>query len=185
MLYNGYKKGHGYKYQGLIVACGLLFDVYGPETGRHNDYYLWHGSKLGEYLRQLPRHSSGQPFYIYGDSGYFPWKDVLLSGIKGKYLTAREEAFNNTFNRPRTSIEWGFRFVTQMWRALNHTDEQRSGRSNVGFQYLAACFLTNCLTCLDGTNQAAAYFQCPPPSLEEYLSAERVPRPAPWEGDLN
>lgn len=180
-LYSGYKKGHGYKFQALIVACGLLFDIYGPLPGRRNDWFMWTDSRLGQFLRALPLHASGKPYYIYGDSGYYLWKDILVSGFKGRYLTAREEKFNTTFNTPRTSVEWGFRSVTQMWRSLNMVEEQKVGRTAVGYQYLAACLLTNFLTCLDGTNQTAAYFNCPPPTLERYMTAERVDRAGLWQ----
>jgi hypothetical protein len=37
--------------------------------------------------------------------------------------------------------------------------------------YIIACFwLTNCMTCANGGNQTSWRFDCPPPTLDEYLS---------------
>ena len=57
-----------------------------------------------------------------------------------------------------------------------------SGRcclSRIAVWYLVSVLLTNCQVCMYGS-QASGYFQCAPPSLEEYLRKESIDDPA-WK----
>lgn len=46
----------------------------------------------------------------------------------------------------------------------------RAGHSLVGALYLVAVLLVNIQICLNG-NQVSEWFQCTPPSLDEYLQS--------------
>lgn len=80
-------------------------------------------------------------------------------------------------NRVRTSVEWGFRVVTQAWQCLNCLELEKVGLSPLEIRFRVAVLLTNIKTCVEGTNQIAAFFGCPPPSLERYLLRNPQSRP--------
>lgn len=172
MLYNGYYKGHGYKYQSVITPDGLIIDCWGSIPGRHHDIYLWTTSGCGRLCDMLPLHASGAPFYIFGDPAYrsYSCSDHIVTGFpRHQHLDAEQLNFNVRFNGVRVAVEWAFRIVTQQWAAINFKDLEKSGLSALGYRYLAAILLTNMRTCLNGMNQISTYFDCAPPSLVEYL----------------
>lgn len=45
-VYNGHKKFHSLKYSALKSPDGIMHHLYGPFSGRRNDNYLLHNSKL-------------------------------------------------------------------------------------------------------------------------------------------
>lgn len=71
-------------------------------------------------------------------------------------------------------MEWSFRINTQQLSCTNFKDLEKPRLSALGYRYLSAVLLTNMRTCLNRMNQISEYFECPPPTLDEYLSAPRV-----------
>jgi hypothetical protein len=183
VLYNTYYKGHGFKYQSIVTPDGLISDCWGPLPGRHHDIYLWYTSGCGHLCDELPHHHpSGNPYFIFGDKAYksYTCADHIVTAYRRppQGLPPHQAAFNYYHNRVRVSVEWCFRIVTQQWGAINFRDLEKSGLSSLGYRFLAAVLLTNMRTCLNGMNQISTYFDCPPPSLLEYLSKpyEQDPR---------
>jgi hypothetical protein len=72
-------------------------------------------------------------------------------------------------NSVRTSVEWGFRLVNQTWGALSYLTLEKLNLSPLETRFKFAVLLRNIKTCVEGTNQIAKYFECAPPTLEEYL----------------
>jgi hypothetical protein len=69
----------------------------------------------------------------------------------------------------RGEIEHLFSLVTMNWGGIANARQMKVAERPV-CNYILACFwLTNCLTCATGGNQTSTRFDCPPPSLEEYL----------------
>jgi hypothetical protein len=66
-------------------------------------------------------------------------------------------------------VEWGFGAITKAWQSLDFATLQKPQRSRIGAWYLVSMLLTNCRMCLRGS-QASQYFNCAPPSLDEYLT---------------
>jgi hypothetical protein len=66
------------------------------------------------------------------------------------------------------SVEWGFGKITGLWSFLDFQRNLKVLLSPVGAYYIVGALLTNCHTCLNGS-QTSVYYGCNPPSLEEYL----------------
>ena len=175
LVHNAYYQGHGFKWQSLISPCGIFEDFYGPETGRHHDKWLWDNSGLERTFADLPT-LDGKRYYIYGDAAYVGESVdncVMIGYGYGTNMTPEQEHFTKSMNKVRTCVEWGFRVINQTWASLGRKDFQKIRKTKVGNWYLLAVILTNVRTCVNGVNQISAYFDCPPPSLPEYLAAPR------------
>ena len=68
----------------------------------------------------------------------------------------------------RESVEWGFNKIVQLFGYLDFKKNLKIGMQPVGKYYKVAAILTNCHTCLYGS-QTSTFFNCPPPLLEEYI----------------
>jgi hypothetical protein len=171
LCYNGQKGKHGLKYQAIQSPDGIVRDCYGPEPGAHHDIFLWRRSRVGPLLDLLPRHPEGEPYFIFGDSAYKGEKvaAVVVGGDRRFRLTREMSNFNQRMNRARVTVEWQFGRIFALWKGVHYFMKLKSGQSPVAQYYLCATLLTNFLTCLDGGNQTSAYFDCPPPTLQEYL----------------
>ena len=68
----------------------------------------------------------------------------------------------------RISVEHGFGIVVQEWPFLNSITKQKILGTQCGTVYCVAILLTNALSCLV-PNQTAQWYNCVPPTLEEYF----------------
>lgn len=103
-MYNGYYKGHGYKFQAVVTPNGLIEDLYGPEGGRHHDIFLWQMSRVGREMDALPDAPNGGRYVIYGDAAYRkPRARNHIAVAYPRYLplTPQEEHLNKVFNKAR------------------------------------------------------------------------------------
>ena len=73
----------------------------------------------------------------------------------------------------REAVEWGFADILRLWSALDFSYNQRIYGSPIGLQYRVATILTNIHICLYGC-QTSFYFNCCPPSIENYLKKPNV-----------
>ena len=69
----------------------------------------------------------------------------------------------------RVSVEWTFGKVIQQFAYLDFRKNQKVLLQPVGKYYMVGALLTNCHTCLYGS-QTTTFFGVPPPTLEVYLS---------------
>lgn len=169
--YNGWKRLHGVKYQSIETPDGLMRQVWGPLLCRRNDNFLLAASGLIDILRESFNSADGEPWYLYGDPAYpkSPW---MLRPYKGN-LSELEQQFNKGMSSVRETVEWGFAKVVANWAFVDFFKQQKvlGSACGVGQQYCVAALLTNCHTCLYGS-EVSAYFNCSPPVLEEYLNGE-------------
>jgi len=68
----------------------------------------------------------------------------------------------------REAVEWGFADILRLWSALDFSYNQRISGSPIGLLYRVATILTNIHICLYSC-QTSFYFNCCPPSIENYL----------------
>jgi len=73
------------------------------------------------------------------------------------------------------TVEQVIGHVSQTFSSMVFVRTERVGDGDKCRKYLMACFLRNCMTCIE--NQISEYFGCSPPTLEEFLE-ERDPLPA-------
>jgi len=168
-LYSGYKKQHVVKYQSIVYPNGLIGRLDGPFIGRRHDADIFGLSKVRTELVKLFERQ-GQPNYaIYGDGGYSNSKFVKVGFRNCTNLTPRQKQFNREMSALRVSVEYGFGRVIQQFAFLDLKKNQKLYLQYLKEQYFVAVILANCQICLR-ENQVSEYFDCPPPSPEEYLS---------------
>ncbi|KAJ0391089.1 hypothetical protein P43SY_010344 [Pythium insidiosum] len=105
---------------------------------------------------------------IYGDGGYGV-SDFVCAPYHGANPTVYQLALNTLMSTKRLTVEWLFKDVKTQWSHVNWHIKMQARKTRAGLKFSTAMLLTNIHTCLYGS-QTARYFNCPPPSLEEYLS---------------
>ncbi|KAH7968148.1 hypothetical protein HPB52_006075 [Rhipicephalus sanguineus] len=119
---------------------------------------------------QLQRLTHGCLYCIYGDPAY-PLRPLLMRPYRGATLTAQQQLFNEGMSTVRQAVQWGFGKVIAEFAFVDFKKNQKILLQNVGQMYRVATLLTNCHTCLYGS-QTGMYFGLCAPLLEDYL----VPR---------
>lgn len=169
IVYNGYKKHHALKYQCIVTPDGLICPVYGPVEGRRADGGVLDMSGWEAMLRADAKGVDARQLFVYGDPAYGV-SDTVISGMKKlDSLTPLEREFNHKMSALRQCVEWGFGNVTINFAFIDYDKGLRLGGLPVGRLYLLALIFTNIRTILY-PSLISTKFQCPPPSLEEYLS---------------
>jgi hypothetical protein len=80
-----------------------------------------------------------------------------------------QKEFNKNMSNVCVSVEWGFGKIAQYFAFLDFKENQKILLQPIAKYYLVGRLLTNCHTCLYGS-QTSSYFDVQPPSLETYLS---------------
>ncbi|KAJ0404081.1 hypothetical protein P43SY_000865 [Pythium insidiosum] len=163
MLYNGHKRVHALKFQMVVMSNGLIVSLTGPVEGRRHDVALLNMSNIASHMKE---HFPG--YCLYGDPAY-PIKSWLVAPFKGSSLTRRQERFNSSMSSMRVSVEWMFGAIVSLWKFLDFSSNQKVLLSPVGKLFILGGFLTNCVFCIRGKNQATAKFGTRLPTLEEYI----------------
>jgi hypothetical protein len=165
--YSGYKKQHGFKYQGIVTPDGLIPSLIGPFEGRMNDQSMFLNSGLEEILLQL--FDGNKPLYIYADSGYSYLYTLVTPFLRQYGLLSSERQFNKELACHRISIEQAFGLVVNLWKGNAFKIQLQIGRMPAAAFYEISLLLTNCFTCLRG-NPVSERYNIKPPTLEQYLT---------------
>lgn len=161
-----------YSSMGINVSYpnGLIGHLYGLIEGRHHDGYLLHESGLLEQLLLLPRKDT-KPFCLYGDPAY-PLSEHIVCPFRGVALSEAQEQFNHSMSAVRQTVEWSIGKTVTYFAFLDFKKNLKILLQPVGKYYKLGALLSNCHTCLYGS-QTSMYFQCDPPSLQQYLNGIR------------
>ena len=168
ILYNGHKRAHLVKWQGIMLPNGIMPMPFGPINGRHHDAFMLDRSRVVPVMRRACRRA-GRTYQLYGDPAYplSPWlgapfpSDGLISG--------QEARFNKTMSAARIAVEWGFGKIKTNWSYLDFKKGMKPYQSDLQKFWPVAQILTNCHTCIYGS-QTSNYFNVMPPPLEVYLA---------------
>lgn len=136
-------------YNNKIFTIGIILGIF-RESGIYNQ------------LRSCAR-----GMVIYGDTAY-PISDVLISPYRKAVLHEQEQMFNIAMSKVRQAVEWGFQKVAAEFAFCDYFKNQKLLLQDVVAIYKTSVILTNCHTCLYGS-QTGQYFDIEPPTLEEYL----------------
>lgn len=170
-LYSGYKKQHSVKYQSVIFPNGIIGRLDGPINGRRHDSAILHLTGLLRELNTKFVRQGGRWFSLYGDPGYANQK-FIKSGFRNSAfhpLTEQQREFNRDMSSLRVSVEYGFGKIIQQFAFVDFKKNQKLYMQHIKEQYIVAAILTNCHTCLRGS-QVSRKFSCNPPDLESYLN---------------
>ncbi|XP_021953483.1 uncharacterized protein LOC110850356 isoform X1 [Folsomia candida] len=169
-VYSGYYKTHTLKYQSIMLPNGIIGRLDGPFNGRRHDSAILGLSGLIEELERKFVQNDGSWYTLYGDPGYANQKFIKI-GYKNNSrnpLTIQQKNFNRDMSALRVHVEYGFGKVIQLFVFLDYKKNQKLLLQCLRKQYDVAVILSNCHTCLRGS-QVTKYFGCAPPELEEYL----------------
>lgn len=108
-------------------------------------------------------------YTVYGDPAY-PMSELILKPYCNRIMTPEQVSFNKAMNSVRQAVEWGFGKVIIEFAFLDFKKNQKIFLQNVSQMYKISVILTNCHTCLYGS-QTETYFNTIPPILEEYLNS--------------
>jgi hypothetical protein len=167
--YSGHKRLHCVKYQSVLTPDGLIVNLKGAFPGRRHDAGIFRETNLYEELEQNVLFPNGEHYVLYGDQAYGV-RRLLLSPYPGQpaNLLPHQIVFNNTMKVLRVSVEWGFQKIISQFAFVDFRKNQKLLLNDIETFYKSAVILTNCHTCLYGS-QTAEYFNVMPPILEEYI----------------
>lgn len=165
-IYNGKDRTHGLKYQSVMMPNGLIGNLYGPVEGSKHDSSMLRESGVLDQISHFTL-ADGRPLVLYGDKAY-PIYANLITPYRGVALTPEEKRFNLLMNAERISVEWGFGKVATNFAFTNYAPNLKLYLQPIALYYRVAAILTNCHTCLYGS-QTGSYFGLNPPELAEYL----------------
>lgn len=166
--YSGYKKVHCVKYQSLLCPVGIVISLKGAFPRRVHDSGILRESGLYQELEQFTIFGE-RSYVIYGDKGY-GLRQLLLRPYTQQEVVGHpeREQFNNNMSSLRVAVEWGFHKIIQEFAFLDLKKNQKIFLQDIGPMYITSMLLTNCHTCLYGS-QTQTYFNVNPPQLETYL----------------
>jgi hypothetical protein len=78
--------------------------------------------------------------------------------------------FNSALSPIRTEVEWGYEKIVQDWAMIDFKKNIQIEKCNVEALFHLAVWLTNVKTCARGGNQISNWFNCEPPTFDEYLT---------------
>ncbi|XP_049515136.1 uncharacterized protein LOC119433401 [Dermacentor silvarum] len=159
-----HKRVHAVKYQSVMCANGIVCDLDGPYSGHRHDAGILGDSGLYSRLEHLVQGSS---YTLYGDPLY-PLRPLLMRPYAGSSQTETQQRFNSGMSTVRQAVEWGFGKTVELFAFLDFEKNQKILLQNVSQMYKVGTILTNCHTCLYGS-QVSMFFGLKPPSLQEYL----------------
>lgn len=145
----------------------MCLSFFGPVEGRRHDATLLSMSGIKTYIRQHELLSE-LPICIYGDPAY-GIDDLMCAPFKGAHLSEEEQLFNKTMSSVRVSVEWFFGILKTTWAFIDWNRKHKILLSPVAKFVKVAVLLSNCHTCIRGNNLNSTFFDCPPPTLEQYL----------------
>lgn len=102
-MYNGRKRKHKVKYQGIVLANFMNGDWHVPANVHANDPTMLDHSRLVPRLKMMARRQ-GQPLCLDGNATY-PTSTVLLRAGKTSYTTPEEMVIAERMSKYRQSVE--------------------------------------------------------------------------------
>ena len=184
-FFSGYNKFCGLKYLLVNTPHGMTALLHGPESNRRSDPHLVKSCRLEEQLENLSANflPAGQRAKCYGD---FIFKITnFVQGPHNPHLysvafQAANEAYcadllaqDRTLSAVRISAEWIIAIGQNKFPLVGDKKKFKLMSNNklqpTKTQINVAIFLTDVITALYG-NQISKYFDCAPPSLEDYFT---------------
>jgi hypothetical protein len=171
--YSGHKKAHGCKYSAIVTPDGIVSSLVGPFNGSENDWFMFQRSGVIRRLRRL--FTNRRQLFLYGDPAYYSSFGVIAPfkhRLGRRHLTMEQRRFNKHLSSFRISVEHAFGDTTRKWTYTTFAKQLVLAKQAVGQFFIVAVLLTNCYTCMNGSNQTSEKYGIRPPTLYEYLCQE-------------
>ncbi len=162
--WTGWKKLHGLKFQTVMLANGMDFQVFGPLSCRRNDLT---SLTLSNFVRLLATLQENEPIQYapFGDSAYEDIDGMKSGGGRGMASV-------------RESIEWSYKDLKTMWKYMDYKHVLKLRGQSVGKIVFICMLLRNAHLTIYGS-QINEHFVMLPPSLKEWTSQGPRARPLP------
>jgi hypothetical protein len=177
-FWDAHHRMHALKMLGGQLPNGLWGFVFGPTSGQRPDDAMWKLGKLDEAIAEACLNVHGRLYAGYADAIFAGWslclrcRHVPVPGIDNP-LTDFQKNENEIFKPARETIEQLIGRTVNLFPILDqwrHVKVLKNGE-NIIEEMHVIYFLVNCITCLREGNVCSSLrgFNCPPPTLEEYL----------------
>ena len=143
--------------QPVVTPNGLIAHMFGPIEGRRHDAFMLSESGLQSKLQNFNQ-PNGQPYVLYGDPAYRLSRNIL-SPFRGTHISSQQQEFNRKMSAVRICVEWEFGKIACYFAFLDFKKNHKVLLQPVGKYYLIGTILTNCHTCLYGS-QTSSFFYC-------------------------
>jgi len=121
---------------------------------------------------ELPNICCSNIFSVYGDPAYPLGDGYIIPPYRGGAISRNQMIFNKRMSAVRICVEWAFGKVLSLFAYLDFKKNQKVYLQPVGKYYAVAVLLTNCHTCMYGS-ETSSFFNLQPPALLEYLRGWR------------
>ena len=165
-FWTGWKKLHGLKWQTVVMANGMDFEVWGPASVRRNDNFTLHRSHIEEKLEQL-QEGQALKYKIHGDSAYSVSEWIVSGGGKGMAAV-------------RETIEWSYKDLKTLWAYCNYKQCLKLLKQPLAKIFFVCMLLRNVHVTLNGC-QTCEYFNMLPPTLQDWTKNGPQFRPIPQD----
>ena len=126
----------------------VLFRIFIPIEGRHHDAGMLMESNV---LAQMANHMVIYFLFMVTLHTHL----VMVTSYRGGAISRNQMIFNKRMSAVRICVEWAFGKVLSLFAYLD-------------LYYAVAVLLTNCHTCMYGS-ETSSFFNLQPPALLEYL----------------
>jgi hypothetical protein len=163
LFYSGAKKCHGIVFELITFPDGMIGRSFGPFPGRHHDLFVAAQSGLGRLLT----HGHLLGFRLFGDKAYLGFGDKVIHPVLAAAPGSVQARWNTYTSSFRIEVEHDIGHIYMDCAALQNDMRMETQIPESWFQ--AAVLMHNIKTCVYHSNQTALRFDCPPPSLSEYM----------------
>jgi len=162
----GHHRTHCFKTTVIQYPNGLLTS-FGPYDGSTHDSTAAQTIDL-DGLVSTNYTFPDVAFCLFGDSGYGITPSIVTPFRRRPGQTPAEAEWNRRMSSYRITVEWGIGRVKTMWKAVTNKGNLKALLSPVSIYWFNAVLLTNIHCCMNGS-EISQYYDCQPPSVEEYL----------------
>ncbi len=156
-MYNPLHKDHGIMYQGLVLVNGIAM-CWGPFAGNDNDAKTVMMASIIEDLKHICD-EMGVTFSHFADSAYPQgrYMQAIQKCPAGGQLSQQARRFNALMARFRVVIENLFAEVDMVFAALQHKQQKKLGKQDIGKMFQCCVFLHNVRTIMYGSQTSSYY----------------------------
>lgn len=165
-MYSGHKRYHCMAYLGTNLANGMCLNMSGACEGRSHDAACAVSTDVYGTLQDLGTFNGLRG--CYSTDSAFPSKWPLVPAYNPAVTNSQDE-FNAKMHSFRITSEWLMNEQTSKWSSLDFKRRQKMLLSDCGVWYINCVWLSNLSNCAR-PNIISQYFECLPPTLEEYLN---------------
>lgn len=178
-----YSQLHAINYQGITAPDGLVVSLYRRDYGTTQDSSMWLTSGIQDKIRTIFSKERAKeeacPYLVYADFGYSPnWElaipyripeETSIGWNKEPVAVWNErQGFNTTMKMLQETVERSFGRVTSLFSFSLMVKQMKLNQPHSEHIFPTSVLFTNLHSCYY-RNQTSIYFDCAPPTPEEYL----------------